>query len=180
MYKYLIVLLLALLVFVPLFKRDDAGYAKLLKSSEPQKARALCQQFREGVTKKMWTEEEQYCAITSASSELFFFTEKGDVEVIEELENVNCMLQERLFVKHGKKMQTLRLLKAKEASLNYNTQLFTSNNVSMWTYEIAGHAPPDTLEGHEPILEGRADQVELQLAGKSFAILAHHFEGQMR
>lgn len=127
MRKYLIPLAVASFFFIyPLCKKDEEGYDQLLKSSEPQEMRALCQQQREGVTKSVRGEGGQYCSIESQESDLFFFTEKGEVEMIEELKGVACLLEES---------GTKRFVEAEVADFNYNTEIFTTQNVKLCTLD---------------------------------------------
>ncbi|MCP5469058.1 MAG: hypothetical protein H7A36_00940 [Chlamydiales bacterium] len=182
MYKGLAVLLVvgALCVGLPLLRSDKGSYEELVRSSEPQKVRALCQQARDGVSKQVWSLDAHYCAIESRHSELFFFTDRGEVDVIEELEDVECLVQECLYYKEGAPMQTVRFLRAKEASYNYFAELFEATGVKMWTYELPGHEPPKSVGGLEPTLVGRAERVDLKLKGRAFDLNAHHFQGTMR
>ena len=173
---FLIAAALFACVILPTLKRDDTTYAALVKSSEPKEMRTYCQQFRDGVTKRVWG--EQCCQIESNHSELFFFSSHGDVELIEELDALTCIVQEECFFKKGKPYQVVRLLEAKEASFNYNTQVLTAADVQMWSYELPGHKPPSSIDA-DPLMEGQAKTIELQLKGKRIDVLAHGFEGKM-
>jgi|GEM_PF-6163222 len=177
MLKYLlIVVVFFLCVIWPTLRRDDANYVAVVKSSEPKEMRAYCQQFREGVSKRVWG--EQCCQIDSEHSQLFFFSSQGDVELIEELDALSCVLQEERFFRKGKPYQLVRLLEAKEASFNYNTQLLNAADVQLWSYELPGHTLPNKIEV-APLMEGQAERIELRLKGKEFEIQAHGFKGKM-
>ncbi|MCH9611465.1 MAG: hypothetical protein S4CHLAM81_09490 [Chlamydiales bacterium] len=173
-------LLLALafcaLVIAPTWRQDDVGYEALAKSSEPKEMRAYCQQFREGVTKRMWG--KQQCQLASDKSELFFFSHDGEVELLEELDAICCLIQEECFERDGKPMQLLRKIEAQKATFNYNSQTLTARDVLIWSYEIPGHTAPQTIEC-EPIMQGRAQTLTLQLQGKQYDIEAREFQGSM-
>ncbi len=165
-------------VCLPILRQDDAGYALLVKSSEPKEMRAYCHQFRDGVTKRVWG--EQCCHMTSDHSELFFFSTGGDIELIEELDALSCMVQEERFYRKGKPMQLVRLLRAKEASYHYNTQVLTAQDVEMWSYELPGHTPPSpNAVSQTAMMAGKAETIELHFRGKKVEIVAHGFEGKL-
>ena len=177
MYKLLIIIIALLFcIILPTLRVDEEGYTQLAKSSEPKEMRAYCQQFREGVSKAIWG--DQVCEIQSDKSELFFFSHDGEIELIEELDALECVLQEERFYRQGEPVQLVRLLRAKEARFNYNTQLLKAHDVQMWSYELPGHTLPTTILA-KPIMQGSCDQIELQLNGKKYEIAAKNFKGSL-
>ncbi|MFN0065538.1 MAG: hypothetical protein ACKVOH_04795 [Chlamydiales bacterium] len=185
MYKLLIFLFVAtaaLMAFFlfPLREADLIAYADLVKSSNPttEKTRnqliSFCQQFREGVSKKIWL-HDRFCSIESDSSNLYFFSEKEQVEVVEELERVRCTMQEKLFFEKGEPKQLVRYIEANKGCYHYNTQLFIADNVHIWTYKLEGHTLPKTFEEYTPVMAGRARSIELSLKGSAFDLKAQQF-----
>jgi len=161
---------------VPLLQKKDEAYSALVQSSEPRELRSYCQQMREGITKGVWG--EQVCQLTSNHSELFFFGNRGEVELIEELDALECTVQEERFFRQGQPMQRVRRLHAEAASLNYHTQLLHADDVQIWCYELPGHTLPTSIDS-PPMMEGTATSLDLALKGKHFDIVAHNFQGRL-
>lgn len=128
--------------------QDAKTFEALVRSSDPSKREeaggliTYCQQFRENVTKDVWLRQEKplYCHIESVDSTLFFFSQGKQVEMIEELDQMECTLQEKLFYSDdGKPMQTVNYIRAARACYNYNTQVLTADNAQLWKYQLPGH-----------------------------------------
>jgi hypothetical protein len=184
MFKAVILLLGALLVITlgivifPIKERDYVLYDELLKSSNPETNEpnlSYSQQRREGVSKQIWFEDDSplYCRIDSEESELFFFRQNNKVEVIEQLGEVYCLMQEDLYYEGEKPMQHVRYLEAKRASYNYNSHLFVAEDVKLWKYQLEGHAPPTTIEDRIPLMRATAHSVEFTLKGEKLDFIAH-------
>lgn len=174
-------LILALLIF-PLTDKDRATYQELLKSSTSQERPLLSysEHVREGVLKEIWYQDETplYIRINSDDSQLFFFQQEGQVEVVEQFENVHCLMQERLFYEGGKPMQEVRYMDAKRACYNYNTQVFIAQEAKLWKYRLAGHEPILNVNNQKPTLSGVAHTVEFSIKGKNLDFKAHRFRAK--
>lgn len=185
---FLFVLLLAIGVGVliyPVRDQDHAIYDALLKSSNPEKKEALLsysQQKREGVSKQIWYQDEAplYFRIDSADSELFFFRQQNQLEVIEQLGKVTCMMQEELYYEKGEPMQKVRYLEAERACYNYNTHLFVAEEVELWQYKLAGHSAPACIAKEErPLMKAKAHSVEFTLKGEKLDFTAHQMKASV-
>lgn len=78
---------------------DVAFYHQLLENSDSSKKPELLaysRQTREGVRKQIW-HENKHIMIESVESELFFFHQDNQVEVVEELGHVRSAIQEELY-----------------------------------------------------------------------------------
>lgn len=190
MYKKQLILFCALLIFLslligyPLFHvtgKDLLAYQELLESSQAEQNLLLnySEQTRKSVAKEIWYQESSllYYRIQSAESQLFFFHQEGAIEVVEELENVRCFMQESLYhdKETGKPMQLVRYLEAEKASYNYNTQIFVAKDVKLWRYRLEGHDPVSAFEGLSPLLSGTARTVEFNFKGKKPDFHAQQF-----
>lgn len=183
---------------------DLLNYQKLIESSEPSTKKTDCfglsRQTREGVKKQIW-HENKHIVIESEESELFFFHQNNQMEVVEELGVVRCAIQEELYyllpdgrevvqkengelclrgeegsIPSGtalKPMQLIRYLEAKEACYNYNTQLFSGREVKLWKYRLEGHKMFTSFEGLAPMMSGMAQSVEFSLKSKQLDFSAY-------
>jgi hypothetical protein len=176
-------LALGLAVF-PTRKIDFLLFQELLKSSSPETDSpflSYSEQKREGVSKHIWYQENNplYIRIVSQESELFFFSQNNQMEVIEQLGNVVCLMQEDLYFEKEKPMQRVRYLEAESASYNYNTHLFVAEEAELWTFQLPGHELPKTVMGNTPILHATAQSVEFSLKGDQLNFLAHRMKARM-
>ncbi|MCH9627481.1 MAG: hypothetical protein S4CHLAM2_11220 [Chlamydiales bacterium] len=156
---------------------DVVAYQKLVESSKPVSKTVLSQskQLREGVIKEIWYQGRSPLCIRIAStlSELCFSQQNGEMEVVEQLENVECLMQEKLYYAEGKPMQLVRYMEATRATYHYTTQIFTAEGTQFWRYRLEGHEPVSTIEGHEPIMSATAQTVEFTLKEKEIDFQAH-------
>lgn len=126
---------------------------------------SYCEQFREGVTKEI-----VYCDqrmprkiwIQSPRSELFFFRSDSKLEVIEELENVHCIVQEQLnYAADGQPCQMVSTLDSSHASYNYSTHTLTAAQAKIRRYVLPGHTLTSAYPTLKPITEADAKQAQL-------------------
>lgn len=174
----LVLVLVLGITILPCRPQDYALYDELLKSSTPDRNKTLIscsQQTRTGVCKHIWYQDSTplYIRIASQESELFFFKHTHQIEVIEELGKVACLMQEELYYVGDQPMQRVRYLEAEKACYNYNSHLFTAEEAQLWKYQLEGHTPPDTIEGLKPLMQAQAKSVEFTLKGEGFDFTAH-------
>ena len=191
MYKKQLTLFAIILFVVALFvgftiwhvtDKDRVAYQELLESSNLTQKPLITysQQVRKKVCKEIWYQAASplYFRIESDDSELFFFHQEGEVEVVEQLETVHCLMQEELYYDDLKPMQLVRYMEAKRASYDYNTQLFVAEEVKLWRYRLEGHEPVLTLTDQEPLMSGTALSVEFTIKGKKLDFQAHHLRAK--
>ncbi|HEY4832460.1 MAG TPA: hypothetical protein VIH61_07885, partial [Waddliaceae bacterium] len=150
----------------------------LLKSSHPENKESLLsysQQKREKVRKQIWYQDTSplYFRIDSDESELFFFRQNNEVEVVEQLGKVVCIMQEELYFDGAKPMQRVRYLEADQACYNYNSHLFVAEDVRLWKYQLEGHEPPTQFKKTHPLMHATAHSIEFSLRGKKLDFTAH-------
>lgn len=125
---------------------------------------SYCEQFREGINKEI-----VYCDgnprkiwISSPRSELFFFRSGSKLEVIEELEDVHCMIQERLeYQQDGTPYQRVCTLDSSHASYNYSTHTLTAAQAKIRRYTLPGHTLTSTYPSLPPTTVAEAKQAHL-------------------
>ncbi len=162
----------------PSGEKERAAYQELVKSSTPVENEALLsfsQHKRGEVRKRIWYQDDTplHILIDSPESELFFFRQNHKVEMIEQLANVTCIMQEELFYKDGRPMQKVRYLEAVRGCYHYNTHLFVAEEVKLWKYLLEGHQPPETIDNGTPLMAATAESIEFSLKGKKLDFLAH-------
>ncbi len=164
--------------------QDVEIYRQLLASSSPTEKPMISysEQLREGVCKEIWYQEGDtplYYRIESDDSELFFFHQNGQIEVVEQLSGVHCIMQEKLYFEKEQPMQLIRYMKAENATYNYNTQLFVAEDAHIWRFRIEGHEPVQSIVGLSPLMEGEAETVEFTIKGKQLDFSAHRFRAKV-
>jgi hypothetical protein len=172
---------------IPIRRQDKTLYEELMKSSNPDSKEeglsplSYSQHRREGVSKQIWYQDDAplYFRIDSAESELFFFRQEGQIEVIEQLGSVACIMQEELFYEGEVPMQKIRYLEAEHACYNYNTHLFVARDVKLWKYQLEGHTPPAKIEHINPLMRATANSVEFTLQGKKLDFIAHQMKASV-
>lgn len=167
---------LMLLAIAKVEKKDMLEVEQQM-SPQPSKKKGLSysETVREGVVKEVWC-GSRHLRITSKESALFFFQEGKSIEAVEQLGDVVCFMQEKLFFENGGPMQEVRYLQAKKACYNYNTQLFVAEDVFISKFHFKGHVLPKTVEEATPLMQGTAESVEFTLKGEKIDFHAHHFK----
>lgn len=160
--------------------KDEAQYA-LLESSQNSKPKKgfthYCEQSRKNVTKHVFLQKEERLAgqVTSQSSILFFFPQgKKKMDIVEEMEDVSCLFQEKLLVENGEPAQEVCFFMAKKANHNYTSNLFVAEEVKIWKYKIPGHHLPEAIPHESPLMEGDAQELTLSLENGEISMKASH------
>ncbi|MFZ0565506.1 MAG: hypothetical protein WAM28_04905 [Chlamydiales bacterium] len=80
-------------------KKDYETYQELLISSNPEEHEELSKQTRKGICKEIWYQDKTplHVHLESTDSELFFFSRDKQLNVIEQLEDIRCLVQEELY-----------------------------------------------------------------------------------
>jgi hypothetical protein len=167
-------LALALLIF-PCHNQAHEEYARLLQVSK-QVHKQDAKQLRSEVSKQIWYQDNTplHIRIESPQSELFFTQHNNQVEVIEQLGNVICIMQEELYYEGDQPMQKVRYMEGEHARYHYNSRLFIAHNVKLWQYEIEGHTPPEVQPIASSIMSATADSVEFVLKNEALDFTACH------
>lgn len=97
--------------------------------------------------------------------------------LVEEMQNVDCLLQEKLFEQKGLPMQQLQQILAAKATYYYGDQKLIAENVQLAQYEIPGHAFTTELASYTPSLQGKATQVETTLSDRPPQMKLRGFSG---
>lgn len=183
LFSLAVVVGVSLLIF-PCREKDYTAYEALVQSSNPlQNAPLLSysQQKRGDVCKRVWYQDDTplHIRIESPESELFFFQQDNKVEVIEQLGNVVCIMQEELYYDAGRPMQKVRYMEAERACYHYNSHLFVAEAVKLWKYQLPGHIPPESISDESPLMSATAHSVEFSLKGEKLDFIAHQMRATL-
>ena len=159
--------------------KDLGKYQKIYFSSKKQDSDVKpATQKRSGVQKDIFfTRNEQrfHFKIFSEKSEITVANKK---EIIENLENIVCLTQDKIFFDNTKQepMQQLRYFTAKEGTYTYPSHKFTTNFMNLTLFEAPGSELPASVNGLKPYLAGTAKEVSFSLIDKMPTLSAYHFK----
>lgn len=185
----LLLLLLVLIYFLYYFfyvvPKDIQGYQKYVDSVQNTQAsntKQPAQQRRTKVQKDIWHSHEGmrlHYQIDAEESILRLTPSARGLALQEELKDIDCLLQEKLYVDtllHP--MQQLNTFHANHGVYDFSTHVFSTNTVFLDFYTLPGHEIPKVLSGN-PFLRGKARSVVLTLSAQGAAFHAQHFTAQM-
>jgi hypothetical protein len=175
---------LGFLIF-PSRQKDYTAYEALLASSHALQTHVniSSQQKRGEVSKRIWYQEETplYICIKSPQSELFCVQHDHQIELIEKLQDVICIMQEELYYEGegGQPMQKVRYMEAQNSSYSYKTNLFVAEEVKLWKVQLEGHDPPAVISLANPLMAATAKRVEFTLKGNALDFIAYHMRAKL-
>jgi hypothetical protein len=157
---------------------DASRYRKLVQeSAELRSRRALerhpAHQMRAGVQKDIWAvdgTERLHFRLNSGYSELSITQKKDKFEAVEELQQINCWIQEK--IDPNTQMQQVRTLTASEGTYYYPSHRFLANAVHLGIYRLPGIELPTSLT-EKPFLIGVARQATFVASGKNPTFTAY-------
>ena len=177
----LILFLAALVCFflVRLRSSDAPRYRKLVQESAELRSRHALErepahQMREGVQKDIWIVDEAerlHFRLNSRYSELMIRQKKDKVEAVEELQQIECWIQEEVDSKGGK--QLVRQLKAAEGVYTYPSHRFVAGTVHLAFFRMPGTELPRAIQG-KPYLTGLAREASFAATSKLPTFTAYH------
>lgn len=184
-YIFVIVGFIAAWLFLTLhISQNDLKRFKALQ----QKSRATAtashhqstKQNRAGVRKDLWIAQEGgvrlHNRIESASSTLTLTPVDDHMEIIENLNNIHCAMQDKVSTQAGKWSQQVRYFDAGTGIYQYSTNRFTAQTVALSLFRLPGSDLPNSFAQHAPYLKGVAQDVSFAVAGKASQFQAKHFK----
>lgn len=140
-------------------------------------------QTRLKVTKNIWLTQDDnsrlHHRIVSKSSLLVLKPNGGKLKLIEELNQINCLMQERIYYNNGLAMQQVRSLKAKAGEYHFLEKQLLSQGVSISVYKLNTHILPQEILSITPIFSGNAENISLITLGKTPEFQAKGFIAHM-
>jgi hypothetical protein len=181
-----------LLTFGWLFKlvylssADRDRYKTMMRSgralAKASKGKQTCQ-HRAGVRKDLWLSQQDrtrlHYRIDSKSSVLTLLPIDDKVDIIENLQQIQCWMQDRLYAQGPTMMQQMRFFEADTGTYQYSTQKFTANTVALSLFRMPGTKLPATVDPHAAFLRGIAQDVSFAIAGKTTQFQAQRFKATL-
>lgn len=168
---------------------DLAAYRKRIEETQKdgtsESLTSTTNQTRQGVRKDIWFAGEDHSRlqyrIESESSLLSFLTTGEKVEVVENLENIKCWMQDRLYVEpDAGALQQIRFLQAAQGIYRYSTQEFLAQTVTLSLFRLPGHTLITTSDPKYAFLKGIAKDVSFSVSGKNPHFQAQHFSATFK
>ncbi len=154
-----------------------------LKQSLSESALATAKQSRTKVRKDIWVSQPNHQRlqnrIESKFSLLTLQPKKNSLEVIEELHNVECWSQEKMYMTHNTSSYQMRVLKAQEGVYKYQTQTFEASEATLALYKIPGFSLITNLQNHKAFLQGTAEEISFAVQSGVPCFQAHQFKASL-
>lgn len=194
---------------------DKSDYNALVRAAETRRSEEplspyIARQYRTSVRKDiLFTEKEGriQLKLLSTDTELVFDQNEEKLQIIENMHDVHCYMQEELFyllpngrevkkTKEGtfvlkdknesveteesllKPMQIIRVLDAAFASYTYSTDLFVAQNATVARYLLQGHTFTDDISQGKLMMNGIAQTIEFSLGGESLNFKAYQLKAK--
>lgn len=115
--------------------------------------------------------------IFSDSSTVCLTEKASGIELVETLQNLKCLAQDKVYFDPIKKgfSQQLRFFTAKEGYYIYPSHKFVSDSINLSFFDLPGKTLPDDISSFEPYLKGFAKEVSFHLTDNASKLTAHHF-----
>lgn len=165
---------------ISLYKAKLAQYQQMIAQSSSDSA----SQTREGVRKDIWFSQDndlrlQY-RIESDSSILTLVPEKGKLDIVENLSNIRCWMQEKLTQTPAGATQQLRYLQAAEGIYRLSKQNFFASSVTLSLFRLPGHELTTPTNTSQAFLKGQAEDISFSVSGKTPHFEARHFNASLK
>lgn len=151
---------------------DKSKVLNLLERQMQSKTGFLsASQKRLKVTKDIWFSQDDnsrlHHRIKSKSSLLVLKPHGEKLKLIEELNQIHCLMQERIYYNNELPMQQVRLLKASSGEYHFSEKQLLSQGVSISIYKLNTHSLPQEILSTLPIFSGNAENISLTISGKT-------------
>jgi len=173
----------AIYSFARLDPQELAEYQKLVKESlelrsKPALEREPTQQLRKEVQKDIWTfnnNQRLHYRLKSEGSELKIVQTKRKVDVREELQKIECCLQEEI----GSNAQQVRYIFAPEGTYLFPSHRFMTEEADLFFFSLPGSELPSIWPKEAPFLRGTASEVLFSADLGSPAFTAYHLNAEL-
>lgn len=154
-----------------------------LKQSLADSSIATATQTRKQVRKDIWISglghQRLQNRIESEFSVLTLQPKKNSMQIIEQLQNVQCWSQEKLYTANRAPLYQMRFLKAREGTYKYETQTFEASKASLALYKIPGISLTTNLQNHQAFLQGTAEEISFAVQSGIPCFQAHQFKASL-
>ena len=138
-------------------------------------------QTRQNVQKDIYLTQSNnqrlHFRIFSKSSTICLIEKKYGIELLEDLKNLDCLVQDKICFnsQNNKYNQQLRYFTAKKGSYIYPSHKFTTDTINLEFFDIPGKDLPENIDLYRSYLKGFAKGVSFTLTDKSPELTAEHF-----
>lgn len=175
----------ALFQLAYIHQSDLAAYQEFLHQAKPvaKASPSTSSQKREGVRKDIWfTQEDRsrlHYRIQSEASTLTLLPVDDKLDIVENLESIQCWMQDKLYTADGLPMQQMRFFKANAGTYQYTTQQLVAQAVTLSVFRQAGHVIPLQLSPRSAFMQGVAKDVSFSVAGSHPQFRAEQFRATL-
>ena len=114
--------------------------------------------------------------LQSDTADLVFELHDKQINLIEEMDQVRCCVQEALYYTDNEPMQQILYLDTPKATYHYQNKLFKAEEVQISRYILKGHELPTSFEKPEKtLISGKAKHVEFSFKDNQFTFNADDF-----
>ncbi len=140
-------------------------------------------QYRSGVRKDLWLSQPDktrlHYRIESTSSILTLIPCDDKLDIVENLKQLKCWMQDKLYLQGTTPMQQMRFFVADEGLYQYSSQQFTASTVALSLFRLPGTELLPTTDSQSAFLRGIAEGVSFSIAGKTPQFHAQHFKANL-
>ncbi len=150
--------------FFHIDENDVNNYKALHQQGTIEQNGEKGRQVKKGILKELWVMKEgKPLHIRLKSDDALLTVEKKESksEVVEEMSNLVCLMQEELFPDENR--QIVQKIEAAKAIYLYRTDSFLADNVLMTRYKIPGNTLPEDIANEKPIFKATASKVRFQI-----------------
>lgn len=149
-----------------------------LSSCEKLKRKPL-KQFREEVQKDIYQggikdQDRLHFRIFAKNSSLYIRESQKNLELIDDMEDIKCLAQDRIYQKDKDFHQQIRYFTAKKGKYRYPSNIFLTDSINITMFNLPGKVIPDNIDSYTPYLTGFAKEVSFSIKNGFSSINANH------
>ncbi len=168
--------------FGRLHESDLPEYETLVRESAELRSKSALEQeparqFRTAVQKDIWTlqaQERLHYRLKSLSSDLTIRQIKGKIDAVEQLQNIECCMQEEI----DQDNQQIRYLFAAEGAYFFPSHRFAAEEVDLYFFSLPGAELPSSWPATTPFLHGTASEAVFSAKDGSPSFTAYHLNAE--
>ncbi len=177
---FLFLVLLSGLVFFWVLKPKKCLLKRFEPSLSRNKVKSSSYQIRLEVQKDFWIAnhlDRLHHRLTSPRSVLTAYLHQNHFELIEELEEMKCYLQEE--VSEKEQTQQIRFIKSHFGTYDYSNQSFEANQVHLALFRLPGNQLKTPLDLKSAFLKGIAYKIFLSFSSHKPYFHAEKFQAHI-
>jgi len=185
-FSFCVAISIFVVTFLFKFSSDDLlYYKKYLKrrsrylQSSNLKTYTSCQD-RKKVQKDIWVSGETFrphLRITSDNSKLILIQTKGKTDLVEELQNIECWMQDKIDTSTN--TQHVRHFQAEEGTYDFISHHFLAKEINLDFFHFPGILLPNQFPTHQSYLNGTATELTFSFRNRIPFISASHLSAEI-